>query len=431
MTSSPDSGPPTARLDDPSPARRPRRRRNRDPRSQPLYGAYRRFRNLALGGDAPRDAEGLGRHLLAALLEGRGSPIVGARLYRRSGGDFELVAKGGLAGDVETGYRVPADHAVIGEALREGFALVRRNDPRFDVWIERTAGPHALAKLALGAERDVLLSFTLREPFATAEVLNALAALRSLADAALERQQFHQLLEQARGVQTSLLPRLLPALPGFELAVRSRPAEVVGGDVYDARLLGTDSVAIGIADATGHGLPAALQARDVIVGLRMGLEQQMRIVTTIEKLSRLIAEASAGGRYVSLFFAEIDRDGHLIYVNAGHPAPLLLRSRGRRVEALDSSGPILGLEGRAARSWRRRFERLEKGDLLVLYTDGLTEARNPADEELGTERFLDILRRAAALPIDQVVDQVLADVDAFTGRVPQLDDQTLFVVRHK
>lgn len=410
---------------------RARSRRGADPRGLPLYRIFRRFRNRAAAEGLLHDPEGFARQLMQALLEERphSSPILGVRLYRAIGDEFVLLDKSGEAGEVEIGYRIPAHHPVVEEALREGFSLVRRGDPRFDSWIERTAGAGAVAKLALGAERELLLSFTLREPVSARDVLNTLAALRSLVDSLLARQQFQHLLEQARHVQTQLLPRQVPQAPGFEIAVRSRPAEIVGGDIYDLVPLGSDTFSFCVADATGHGLPAALQARDVIIGLRMGLEQQLRMVATIEKLSHILAGSSAAGRYVSLFFGEIDRDGHLIYINAGHPPPLLVRATGK-IERLRTSGPILGLGRKTARTWVRLFERLEKGDLLVLYTDGVTEVRRATDsEELGTERLARILRRLAKEKTERVADLLLAEVDAFADHQPPLDDQTVLLVR--
>ncbi|HSM51618.1 MAG TPA: PP2C family protein-serine/threonine phosphatase [Thermoanaerobaculia bacterium] len=416
----------------PAPRSGSQRRRHRDPRSLPLYGVYRRFRNLAFGDPAAKDDESLARLLVRALVEEipTSSPILGVRLYRRDGDEFVLLDSSGEAGGVAPGYRVPASHPVIEQSRRDGWALVRRGDSRFDEWMERTGGTHAIAKLVLGPGRDLLLSFTLREPIATAEVLNALTALGSLADSALERRQFRQLLEQARAVQTSLLPRTLPAIPGFELAVRQRPAEVVGGDVYDLARVGDDALAVCIADATGHGLPAALQARDVIVGLRMGMALQLKMVAIVDKLSRVLADSSASGRYVSFFFAEIDRDGHLIYINAGHPPPLLVGREPRRVERLRTSGPILGLDRKAARPWVRIFERLAPGDLLALYTDGITEVRRADDEEeYGLERLQRFLLRHAGEPLEALADRLFAEVDAFGGDAPMLDDQTLLLVR--
>jgi len=413
---------------DPAPRRRPR---GRDPRTLPLYRVFRRFRTRAAAGAAPRDAEGLGRELLRSILEERpqSSPVLGVRLYRAVGDRFELIEKAGDAGDVEPGYLVPADHPIIVEALRTGFALARRGDPRFDSWVERTAGPAGVvAKLPLGPAHEILLSLTLREPIATADVLNALEALRSFVDSLLARQQFHQLLEQALHVQTSLLPRHLPAPPGFELAVKARPAEIVGGDIYDVVSFGPDAIGVCVADATGHGLPAALQARDVIIGLRMGIEQQLRMVATVEKLSRILAGSSAPGRYVSLFFGEIDRDGHLLYINAGHPPPLLIRAGGK-VERLRTSGPILGIDRRPPHPWKRLFERLEKGDLLALYTDGLTEVRRADGEELGSERLARVLKRNLREPLPRLCEQVFAEVDAFDEAQAALDDQTLLLIR--
>ena len=359
-------------------APRPARRRHRDPRSLPLYGVYRRFRNLAFGAPVATDDEGLARLLFQALVEEipTASPIRGVRLYLSEGDDFVLLDRNGDAGEVTPGYRVPATHPVIVQSLHDGWALVRRGDSRYDEWVARTGGDHAVAKLLLGPARNLLLSFTLREPIATAEVANALTALGSLADSARARQRFQHVLEQAREVQTSLLPRSLPAIPGFELAVRQRPAEIVGGDVYDLIRVGDDALAVCIADATGHGLPAALQARDVIVGLRMGMALQLKMVAIVDRLSRVLADSSPVGRYVSFFFAEIDGDGHLIYLNAGHPPPLLIGRERRGHERLRTRArssprpqkpPVPGYGSSNARA----------GDLLVLYTTASPRFNSP------------------------------------------------------
>jgi len=409
---------------------RPARRRHRDPRSLPLYGVYRRFRNLAFGAPEATDDEGLARLLFQALVEEipTASPIRGVRLYRREGDDFVLLDRNGDAGEVAPGYRVPATHPVIVQSLHDGWALVRRGDSRYDEWVARTGGDHAVAKLLLGPARNLLLSFTLREPIATAEVANALTALGSLADSARARQRFQHVLEQAREVQTSLLPRSLPAIPGFELAVRQRPAEIVGGDVYDLIRVGDDALAVCIADATGHGLPAALQVRDIYVGLRMGLARDYKIVRTVQRLNSIIHQSTLTSRFVSLFYGELESSGVFIYVNAGHPPPFHLPASGPPRQ-LSEGGPVLGPLPKV--TYERGFLRVESGDLFVFYTDGVVEAvrRNPDGyEEYGEERLLAAASRLRGRPASEIVDGIYEDIDRFTAGRAAEDDQTLVVV---
>ena len=177
----------------------------------------------------------------------------------------------------------------------------------------------------------------------------------------------------------SILPKRAVRRGSLELAGYTTPAELVGGDYFDFITVSDRILGIAIADASGHGLPAALQVRDVYTGLRMAVERDFKIVRTVERLNRIIHESRLTTRFVSLFYGEIEDDGNLMYVNAGHPHPL--HFHGMSVTPLVQTGLVLGPTANA--TYSRGYRRIEPGDALVLYTDGMVEAHNEDDEEYG------------------------------------------------
>jgi sigma-B regulation protein RsbU (phosphoserine phosphatase) len=236
-----------------------------------------------------------------------------------------------------------------------------------------------------------------------------------------------EILEEARQIQLSILPRTLPRPGEYELAARSVAAELVGGDFYDVITLDEATFAVAVADATGHGLPAALQVRDVFMGLRMGLSREFKLTRTIGRLNRIIHHSRLATKFVSLFLAEVNTGGHVIYCNAGHPPALLLHSDGS-VSRLATGGPLLGPKEKA--NYVVDIVTMAPGDLLVLYTDGVVEARDlDSDEEYGEPRLLTVLRTLRHSDPTVIVDRVLGDVADFTHTSPPRDDQTVLVVR--
>jgi sigma-B regulation protein RsbU (phosphoserine phosphatase) len=234
-------------------------------------------------------------------------------------------------------------------------------------------------------------------------------------------------MAQARQVQTSLLLAEPPVFPGYEIAFGSRPAAVVGGDVYDFLSVQPGTLGVAVGDAAGHGMAAALQARDVIVGLRMGVEESLKLFKTMEKLAAVVQRNSPDGRFISLVYAEIHRNGTLVYVNAGHPPPLVLRAAGGET-ALASGGPVMGLKLPPV-AYEPAFEALGPGDLAVVFADGITEAVDRNDQEFGHERLVAALRERHDESVATLVERAFATLDVFTEGLPQSDDQTLVLVR--
>ena len=404
-----------------------------DPRTLPVYELYRRFRSVILSASATGEASPvrLASQMLQALLDGPSelpNAIRGGRIYSVHDDRLELIEKLGDAGPAPLGFTVPADYPVVRDVLRNGWGLVDRSDPRLDSALEMQVDDGSYGLIVIGSTTQVVLSLGLREPLSADELPYVLAALRSIAETSYRKVELTELIHEAKRVQTALLPALPTVPEGFEIACRMRPSEIVGGDIYDVLELRSGTFGLAVADATGHGLPAALLARDAIIGLRMGLEQELKSVATIERLGRVLVRSSPPGRFISLFYAEVDPLGHLIYVNAGHLPPLVVRHGSSVVHALGSTGPVLGVDLPNAK-WHRGFDRLEPGDLMVLYTDGITEASNRAGEELGQRRLLDLVGRLRGEPVALIAEALLSAVEEWRDGGPQDDDQTIVVLR--
>jgi sigma-B regulation protein RsbU (phosphoserine phosphatase) len=354
--------------------------------------------------------------------------ILGGRIYRLDENEYELVGGFGSAVGAPIGVRVPADYAAIDWVVDNGLVVMDRNAPGLDPEIERQLGTRERWAAINVAEGDYVLAFDVRPGIESEEDLRAsLNIVRLAINQKLRQERAALILEDARRIQGSILPKRVPQYAGYDMAGASRPAEVVGGDFYDFIPVTQEMFDFAIADASGHGLPAALQVRDVYVGLRMGISRDFKITRTVERLNSIIARSKLVSKFVSLFVAELELSGHLIYVNAGHVPPFILH-RGGRIETLREGGMVLGPSPDAL--YQRGFARLETGDLLVLYTDGITECTHHATgEEFGLARLQRLVRRHAARPAAEIVDLVFQAVSRYAGSGQPEDDQTLVVLR--
>ncbi len=354
--------------------------------------------------------------------------LVGGRIYRLDGIHYELVETFGRTATAPPGVRVPQSYGPIQELLERGLLVMDRNAPGADPSLERALGTgERFAAIALG-EGEYLISFDVDPTRGNEEELAAsLNIVRLAITQKLRQERFDEILQDALRIQSSILPKRVPEYPGFDLAAGSRPAEVVGGDFYDFIPLSPEIFTLAVADASGHGLPAALQVRDVYVGLRMGLARDFKLVRTVERLATIINRSQLASKFVSLFVGEVESNGNLVYVNAGHVPPFVLKRDGK-VLFLREGGMVLGPSDRA--TYVRGFAHLEPGDLLVLYTDGITEClHHRTGEEFGIERLIRLVRRHRHEPAKNIVRTVFAATASYSGEAVPADDQTLVVLR--
>jgi len=232
-------------------------------------------------------------------------------------------------------------------------------------------------------------------------------------------------LDEAREIQASLLPARLPTAPGLTLAAHWQPATHVAGDYYDAFALEGARVALCVADVTGKGMPAALLMSNLQASVKALAPAAGSPAALCERLNRALGGQLAPGRFITFFYGEADAAARVLrYANAGHNPPLLLRADGR-AEWLDAGGPLLGVVADA--NYAEAVVPLGDGDLLVLYTDGVTEAQAPSGELFGEARLLEAVRGAAGRGPDEVQRALLAAAGAFCDGV-FADDATVLVL---
>lgn len=232
-------------------------------------------------------------------------------------------------------------------------------------------------------------------------------------------------LDEARRIQRKLLPLSVPQVDGCEISTQWQPAAGVGGDCFDAIPFGASRVGLSIADVVGKGIPAALLMSNLQAAVRAFATESALPSELCFQVNRILCGRIAEGRFISFVYGVLDTAaGTLTYANAGHFAPILVRADGT-IERLTSGGPVLGVIPDAP--YEQDQVAIERGDRVILFTDGITEARGVGDHEFGEERLIEyaIANRCCSAPALQA--RILEYVSAFTGGLFQ-DDATLIVV---
>ena len=352
--------------------------------------------------------------------------LVAGRLYERSGEDqYILRLWHGDSTPARVGYTVPITYAAVQILLERGLLIMKETDPEFDPRIESPLGVTAFAAMTVGDDNRWILSFSIQGEYDRERLLYLLSAVQHVVTQKIRQSRLYDNMEEARLIQMSLLPKAQPTFNGYELFGRSVAAETVGGDLFDFIPLSDRILGVAVADSSGHGLPAALQARDVITGLRMGLEENLKIISTIEKLNKVINRSTLATRFISLFYGELEMNGNFIYCSAGHP-PGLFYHQGT-FEELSLGGMVLGPD--PAARYERGYVVMRPGDVIVLYSDGITEAANRADEAFGLDRLKAVIAEHADLTARALCELIFQKVESFSDRTRPNDDQTLVVVR--
>jgi serine phosphatase RsbU (regulator of sigma subunit) len=349
--------------------------------------------------------------------------VTGGRVYEQRGDDtYELVGRFGVAHDMALGITVPKEYKPIELVVENGIVVMGPGDPGFDPVIEQKIGVSRFAAISVGDE-DYILSFNVAGELSRDDILFSLNLVRYAINQKLRASKYESLIVEAQRIQQSILPQRIPQYAGYDIWGRTVPAEIVSGDFYDFIPVSDNILGLAIADGSGHGLPAALVVRDIYMGLRMATDRDFKIIRTVEKLNHIIHRSRLTTKFVSLFYGELETGGILIYTNAGHNAPFILR--GTHVEYLKPTGPVLGPTPDA--TYVRGFARLQPGDLLCMYSDGIIEAHNRRDQEFGMPRLLGVVRGNRNRTAAEIGQAVLARVGKW-GRKGE-DDRTVVIVK--
>jgi len=250
---------------------------------------------------------------------------------------------------------------------------------------------------------------------------------------AIERKKVEQELALAASIQQNLFPARLPKMVNLELAARNRPARTCGGDYYDALRISGHTHLICVADVSGKGLPASLLMSNMQATMRALLGRIPSLTELATLTNSLLYATTPDNKYVTAILVELDPEtGQGRYVNAGHQDCLLMRANGE-AEWIKSTGTPLGMMAPdmielLAPYAEQRLE-LHPGDVLALFSDGVTEAHDEDDNEYGEERLAEFMRQIRNEPAETLVDKVFCEIDRFAGSAPQYDDITLFIIK--
>jgi phosphoserine phosphatase RsbU/P len=240
------------------------------------------------------------------------------------------------------------------------------------------------------------------------------------------KQRMEEELDVARRIQQSLLPRRLPQEGWFVVCGSSESSHQVGGDYFDAVAIGPQTWSLVVADVSGKGVSSALLA-SFLQGAFLSASATTDIPEVLGRINQFLSDRAEHGKYATMFFSKIDSAGRLTYANAGHCPALLVRRSGD-IERLEATSMPVGLVAGTSFSMDQR--RLDPGDRIVLYTDGVTEAQNEAGEFFGRKRLRDAVKGAAGADYKEMHARIQAAISAFTGGAEQADDLTLVVVEY-
>ena len=310
-------------------------------------------------------------------------------------------------------------------------ALISRRAPTFCVIavcivLHDYFGPAHHLPFRIAFNLMALISFT-----AVALVVNRLGREREALGDIVRRQrdELDAEINLASQVQQQLLPAAPLARKGIELAAGIKYAQKMGGDYYDFIELPDGGIGIAIGDVSGKGIAAALLMPPVEIALRLSARNGVALEETFEDLNRVINDVTDSARFVTLFYGKLClTKKKLQFINAGHNPPLRFNSKTNACEWLRATGMPLGLFANA--QYSVRTIQLEPRDIVVCYTDGLTESENSAGEEFAPERIYDIVSRHAEESAQEISNRLHAALFEFRGRDSYDDDVTLIVMKN-
>lgn len=243
-----------------------------------------------------------------------------------------------------------------------------------------------------------------------------------------EQERFHAMeIEQAAEIQRSHLPAAPPLVTGFEIAGHQSPSRTVGGDYYDFLTFPNGRIGLVVGDVAGKGLPASLMMMKMQAHVQTLSEMDLEPEEFVKRFNRSIAATCPANRFITFCLVEVDPiNRQLHYCNAGHNPPFLLHPDGG-FTGLTEGGPVVGLLPKM--SYRSGRLPLAAGDVLAMYSDGITEAENDAGEEFGEERLRRTMERMRTSPAAEIIREISAAVEEWTGGAPPSDDRTLLLMK--
>ena len=361
-------------------------------------------------------------------------------LIDREKGEIEHIKARGFAPALEPDLQLKIGEGLAGWAAKTKESLIVPNVKEDSRYIEAKVETKSGMVVPIVSQNRIIGVFSLEsdEPNAyTRDDLELLEAFASLAAISLERARQHEeILEKrkleeelsiAKRIQQSFLPREKPRFSGFDISGINIPSEEVGGDYYDFIPIIENQIGIVIGDVSGKGIPAALIMASVRAGLIAEIRNNYAIRSIMAKVNNLLFESTASDIYVTAVYGVLDPKNRIFtFSNAGHNAPILRRADGE-MKYLTEGGMALGMFENS--KYEERPLGINPGEIIVFYTDGVTEAKNDKEEEFGTRRLKQVISDSHQLGASQIQENIYEAVKEFTGVSHQEDDLTMIVIK--
>ncbi|MBN1163871.1 MAG: anti-sigma factor antagonist [Candidatus Krumholzibacteriota bacterium] len=252
----------------------------------------------------------------------------------------------------------------------------------------------------------------------------------------VEQERMQKEMQVAQEIQHSLLPSKVPQVSGYDIASLYRAAKEVGGDYYDFVNVDEDSLGVVVADVSGKGVPGSLVMTMIRTALRMEARGSLSAADVMSRMNDFVTEDMKKGMFVTIFYVILDSKNRIIsYASAGHNPMILFRAETDETFFLNPRGFPVGISLPDDSLFRRSIDvekiKLKKDDMLVIYTDGVTEAMNSAREQYGEDRLIRLIKQFGQLKPDQFIERLNEDIRDFTGDYPQNDDITVVAIKEK
>jgi len=383
-----------------------------------------------------------------ALLVFDAVPAERCLIMLREGDDAGLKVRAAETRDrkpVEDEIRV--SRTIVEEVVNRGRSVLTsdaQHDPRFMSSTVTFQGIRSVLAVPLGVGERIFGMIYADSPFTTSRfsedhlkvltTLGSVAAIRventRLLEEHLEQQQYERELQLAREIQQRFQPTAPPQVPGYELQGISFPSYQIGGDYYDFIPCGDGRLVVALGDVSGKGTAAALLMSSLHAAVHAQVASCRPITETLGAVNRYLADNTPANRFVTLFYAELDpATGALAFVNAGHNPPLIAHGADGTLEQLGAGGLPLGIL--PDYDYREGRTQLRPGDVLVVYSDGVTETQDPQGDEFGTTRLHEVVLQNIRLTASGIRDKIEAALSAFAQGTPAVDDITLVIVKRQ
>ncbi len=382
------------------------------------------------------------KHVVNEIVKNENIDIKGGRIwqYDQASESYRLIHQIGAIERVEAGYKIPISSYPIFLRLAEHRSLLGRETDKYLVkkgivkYSASGVGEKVPYKKFFVYQYVLAFNSDALDDTLLAELnIISLAATSLLSGRQIERKAalLERDLDKASEIQQSILPEPYLQFHHFEVFGKSVPDRIVGGDFFDYLLPveERDRLSIVIGDAASKGLHAAAQAMYVVGAIRMGISFHTKIGTLMGRINNIVNQTFAEEQFVSLFYAEFsdDKKGLMLYSNAGHNSPLLYHAQEKTIEELEPTGQIIGPFPNE--KFRVENTTLKTGDVLLMYSDGISEAASTQDQSYGEKRLAEKLEEFHRLSAREICEAIYNDVDQFSVGSTMTDDRTLVVVK--